>query len=111
MKFKLIEDINSSLENEYDELQGYLSSTINKLKETTVTLENISKSYYGLKNFVEKQFDNFLSCLDSEKIDDYTFRGTVENTEKFQHIFDELYDHKQNSNIYHLLIFSESLEP
>ena len=45
MKFELIEDINSSLENEYDELQGYLSSTINKLKETTVTLENISKSY------------------------------------------------------------------
>ena len=31
MKFKLIEDINSSLENEYDELQGYLSSTINKV--------------------------------------------------------------------------------
>lgn len=91
MKFKLIEDINSSLENEYDELQGYLSSTINRLKETTVTLENISKSYDSLKNIVEKQFDNFLSCLDSEKIDDSTFRGTVENTEKFQHVFDELY--------------------
>ena len=92
MKFKLIEDINSSLENEYDELQGYLSSTINKLKETTVTLENISKSYDRFKNIVEKQFDNFLSCLDSEKIDDSTFRGTVENTEKFQHVFDSLYD-------------------
>ena len=92
MKFELIEDINSSLENEYDELQGYLSSTINKLKETTVTLENISKSYDSLKNIVEKQFDNFLSCLDSEKIDDSTFRGTVENTEKFQHVFDSLYD-------------------
>ena len=91
MKFKLIEDINSSLENEYDELQGYLSSTINKLKETTVTLENISKSYDSLKNIVEKQFDNFLSCLDSEKIDDSTFRGTVENIEKFQRVFDELY--------------------
>ena len=91
MKFKLIEDINSSLENEYDELQGYLSSAINKLKETTVTLENISKSYDRFKNVVEKQFDNFLSCLDSEKIDDSTFRGTVENTEKFQHVFDELY--------------------
>ena len=49
MKFKLIEDINSSLENEYDELQGYLSSTINKLKEATTTLENISKSYNSLK--------------------------------------------------------------
>ena len=91
MKFKLIEDINSSLENEYDELQGYLSSTINKLKETTVTLENISKSYDSLKNVVEKQFDNFLSCLDSEKINDDAFRGTVENTEKFQRVFDELY--------------------
>ena len=91
MKFELIEDIDSSLENEYDELQGYLSSTINKLKETTATLENISKSYDSLKNIVEKQFDNFLSCLDSEKIDDSTFRGTVENIEKFQHIFDELY--------------------
>lgn len=91
MKFKLIEDINSSLENEYDELQSYMSSTVDKLKEATTTLENISKSYYGLKNFVEKQFGNFLSCLDSEKIDDYTFRGTVENIEKFQHVFDELY--------------------
>ena len=56
-----------------------------------MTLENISKSYDRFKNIVEKQFDDFLSCLDSEKIDDYTFRGTVENTEKFQHIFDELY--------------------
>lgn len=92
MKFKLIEDIDSSLKNEYDELQGYLSSTINRLKETTVTLENISKSYDSLKNIVEKQFDNFLSCLDSEKIDDSTFRGTVENIEKFQHAFDALYD-------------------
>ena len=92
MKFELIEDIDSSLKNEYDELQGYLSSTINKLKETTATLENISKSYDRFKNIVEKQFDNFLSCLDSEKIDDSTFRGTVENTEKFQHIFDSLYD-------------------
>lgn len=91
MNFKLIEDINSSLENEYDELQSYMSSTVDKLKEATTTLENISKSYNGLKNLVEKQFDNFLSCLDSEKIDDSTFRGTVENTEKFQHIFDELY--------------------
>ena len=111
MKFEMVENTNSILENEYDELQGYLSSTINRLKETTVTLENISKSYDRFKNIVEKQFDNFLSCLDSEKIDDSTFRGTVENTEKFQHIFDELYDHKQNSNKYHLLIFSESLEP
>ena len=92
MKFEMVENTNSILENEYDELQGYLSSTINKLKETTVTLENISKSYNGLKNLVEKQFDNFLSCLDSEKIDDSTFRGTVENTEKFQHVFDALYD-------------------
>ena len=92
MKFKLIEDINSSLENEYDELQGYLSSTVDKLKEATTTLENISKSYDRFKNIVEKQFDNFLSCLDSEKIDDSTFRGTVENIEKFQNIFDSLYD-------------------
>ena len=92
MKFELIEDIDYSLENEYDELQGYLSSTINRLKETTVTLENISKSYDRFKNIVEKQFDNFLSCLDSEKIDDSTFRGTVENIEKFQNIFDSLYD-------------------
>ena len=91
MKFEMVENTNSILENEYDELQGYLSSTINKLKETTVTLENISKSYDRFKNIVEKQFDNFLSCLDSEKIDDSTFRGTVENTEKFQHVFDELY--------------------
>ena len=92
MKFEMVENTNSILENEYDELQGYLSSTINRLKETTVTLENISKSYDSLKNIVEKQFDNFLSCLDSEKIDDSTFRGTVENTEKFQHVFDSLYD-------------------
>lgn len=91
MKFELIEDINSSLENEYDELQRYLSSTVDKLKEATTTLENISKSYNGLKKLVEKQFSNFLSCLDFEKIDDDTFRGTVENTEKFQHVFDELY--------------------
>lgn len=91
MKFELIEDINSSLENEYDELQSYMSSTVDKLKETTTTLENISKSYNSLKNLVEKQFSNFLSCLDFEKIDDDTFRGTVENTEKFQHVFDELY--------------------
>ena len=41
----MVENTNSILENEYDELQGYLSSTINKLKETTVTLENIYKSY------------------------------------------------------------------
>ena len=68
MKFEMVEDINSSLENEYDELQGYLSSTINRLKETTVTLENISKSYDRFKNIVEKQFDNFLSCLDSKKL-------------------------------------------
>ena len=67
MKFEMVENTNSILENEYDELQGYLSSTINKLKETTVTLENISKSYDRFKNIVEKQFDNFLSCLDSEK--------------------------------------------
>ena len=92
MKFEMVENTNSILENEYDELQGYLSSTINKLKETTVTLENISKSYDRFKNIVEKQFDNFLSCLDSEKIDDSTFRGTVENIEKFQHVFDALYD-------------------
>lgn len=91
MKFELIEDINSSLENEYDELQSYMSSTVDKLKEATTTLENISKSYNGLKKLVEKQFSNFLSCLDFEKIDDDTFRGTVENTEKFQHVFDELY--------------------
>lgn len=67
MKFELIEDINSSLENEYDELQSYMSSTVDKLKEATTTLENISKSYNGLKNLVEKQFSNFLSCLDFEK--------------------------------------------
>ena len=91
MKFELIEDIDSSLENEYDELQSYMSSTVDKLKEATTTLENISKSYDSLKNIVEKQFDNFLSCLDSEKIDDSTFIGTVENTEKFQRVFDELY--------------------
>lgn len=82
MKFEMVENTNSILENEYDELQGYLSSTINKLKETTVTLENISKSYDSLKNIVEKQFDNFLSCLDSEKIDDSTFRGTVKKYRK-----------------------------
>lgn len=91
MKFELIEDINSSLENEYDELQSQLSSTVDKLKEVTATLENISKSYAGFKNIVKKQFSNFLSCLDFEKINDDTFRGTVENTEKFQHVFDELY--------------------
>lgn len=91
MKFELIEDINSSLENEYDELQRYMSSTVDKLKEATTTLENISKSYNSLKYLVEKQFSNFLSCLDFEKINDDTFRGTVENTEKFQHVFDELY--------------------
>lgn len=54
MKFELIEDINSSLENEYDELQSYMSSTVDKLKEATTTLENISKSYNGLKKLVEK---------------------------------------------------------
>ena len=91
MKFELIEDINSSLENEYDELQRYMSSTVDKLKEATITLENISKSYASLKNLVKKQFSNFLSCLDFEKINDDTFRGTVENTEKFQRVFDELY--------------------
>lgn len=48
MKFELIEDINYSLENEYDELQSYLSSTVDKLKEVTATLENISKSYNGV---------------------------------------------------------------
>lgn len=98
MKFEMVENTNSILENEYDELQGYLSSTINRLKETTVTLENISKSYDRFKNIVEKQFDNFLSCLDFEKINDDTFRGTVENTEKFQHVFDEL-DYFDNVHI------------
>ena len=38
MKFEMVENTNSILENEYDELQGYLSTTINQLKETTVTL-------------------------------------------------------------------------
>lgn len=74
MKFELVENTNSSLENEYDELQSYLSSTVDKLKEATVTLENISKSYAGFKNIVKKQFSNFLSCLDFEKINDDTFR-------------------------------------
>lgn len=91
MKFELIEDINSSLENEYDELQIYISSTVNKLKEATTTLENISKSYTSFKDIVEKQFNNFLSCLDFEKINDDTFKGTVKDTEKFQRVFDELY--------------------
>ena len=31
MKFEMVENTNSILENEYDELQGYLSSTINKV--------------------------------------------------------------------------------
>lgn len=91
MKFEMVENTNSSLENEYDELQSYMSSTVDKLKEATTTLENISKSYNSLKNLVEKQFSNFLSCLDFEKINDDTFRGTVESTEKFQRVFDELY--------------------
>ena len=54
MKFKLIEDINSSLENEYDELQGYLSSTINKVNyrqlkqsasRSTTPMSRVSTSY------------------------------------------------------------------
>lgn len=92
MKFELVENTNSSLENEYDELQSYLSSTVDKLKEAAATLENISKSYASFKNGVEKQFSNFLSCLDFEKINDDTFRGTVENVEEFQRAFDKLYD-------------------
>ena len=92
MKFELVENTNSSLENEYDGLQSYLSSTVDKLKEATVTLENISKSYDNFKNGVEKQFSKFLSCLDFRKIDDDTFTGTVKNVEEFQHAFDGLYD-------------------
>lgn len=60
MKFELIEDINSSLENEYDELQSYMSSTVDKLKEATTTLENISKSYNGLKNLSKNNLAIFL---------------------------------------------------
>lgn len=92
MKFELIENTNSILENEYDELQSYLGATVDKLKEAAITLENISKSYTQFKKFVEKQFSKFLSCLDFRKIDDDTFTGTVEHVEEFQHAFDGIYD-------------------
>lgn len=92
MRHELTEDAISSLETEYYELQDYLLSTADKLKEAATTLANISKSYNSFKSTVYNQFSNFVSCLDFEKIGEDALRGTIEDAERFQNVFDKLYD-------------------